>query len=176
MSPRIGRLLILVPVCLVPLRAEGHGAGARMVVEGIELRLEASYNDGSPMANLPFQILDASSALVLSGTTSASGCVHIVPNLEKEERLVVRDSLGHRLVYRITRERILKAIEAGRIEARSSTLSDGVSEVGEGARGAEPLDWGRIGSGLGYLLGLTGLGAYWLNRRERKRSAHGHSS
>ncbi len=176
MPPRIGRLLILVPVYLVSFRAEGHGAGARMVVEGMELRLEASYSDGTPMAHLPFQVLDASNALVLSGTTSAMGCVYISPNLEKEERLVVKDNLGHRLVYRITRERILKAIDSGRIEARSSTLSEGASEVGKRARRVEPLDWGKIGSGLGYLLGLTGFGAYWLSRREQKRSAHGHSS
>lgn len=176
MSPRIGQVLILIPVFLIPFRAEGHGAGARMVVEGLQLRLEASYNDGTPMANLPFQILDASNALVLSGTTSASGCVHISPNLKREERLVVKDNLGHRLVYRITRERILKAVEAGQIEARSSSLSEGTGEEGTRARRAEPLDWGRIGSGLGYLVGLTGFGAYWLSRREQNRSAHGHSS
>ncbi|MCK6497026.1 hypothetical protein L6Q85_12280 [bacterium] len=150
----------------------GHGVNGELTIESIEVRVDAHYSGGDPMAGQPWWIVNASDSVILSGTTDAQGALFFSPDLRLPHRLIVKDAMGHRLRMSIDPTSLSQALELGHVKPGSSMLA--ASQKPEAAAAdsvALPGDktpWMAIISGIGYILGLASIGNWWLKNHERK--------
>jgi len=149
---------------LWPNLAAAHGLRLSVSAQGQAIAGEASFADGSPLVEAAVELRGAATVAdepvdntlrdrrLARSRTDARGRFAFPSPGAGEYRIVVDDGLGHRSELRLT----LQEDPSG-VAATSAT----------GAIEAEHRHWPwrQWLSGLGYLLGLFGLAAWWLARR-----------
>ncbi len=117
------------------------------------LRVQAFFPDGTPAQEVPVAVIPLDGRPPLSGKTDAQGLAEIAPLTPGPYRVEVGDPLGHRAETRVV------VAGAGGQEAGKSTK---VTPPAPGTAGAtalppagEPLPWGNLLAGLGFIFGIT---------------------
>lgn len=143
---------------LSPGVASAHGVRLSVTTGGEAISGSASFADGSPMAEAVVELRDSTQsaegpATARSRTNSEGRFAFPSPREGGEFRVTVDDGIGHRG------------------EARFNLLVDRVI-AGDAAHTHRPEHppWREWLSGLGYLLGLVSITAWWLARRRPSSS------
>jgi len=145
---------------------EAHELLATARVDDGTIHLTATYDDGTSAAGVSYRLLDAQGRPLAEGHADAGGEARLRLDRLLDWEMTVEDAMGHAARLR------LSPLE--RLDERTNGLQRGA----DGPAGAEgrtyrssprPARWGAVVAGLGYVAGLTGLGFYWLSRRERGR-------
>lgn len=87
--------LMFLAVMVNPRTVTAHGAECRLVENG--LMIEASYDDGSPMAYCDVSVFRPGSpdSVFVTGTTSEDGRFSLVARAEGKWKIEVDDGMGH---------------------------------------------------------------------------------
>lgn len=155
--------IVLALVAFLPDRVFGHALEGEISMAA-DVRVRVTYEAGGPLKNKPFWVMDSADAIIVSGSTDSDGILRFTPNLDIEQTLIVKDRLGHSLREKFDGPR-LRALVDTALPAGESGEEDTVS--------SQPKD--RISAtaaGLGYLIGITGLVAFYLARKEKARAGH----
>lgn len=154
---RVARALVVV---LALWTAAVGGARAHAIFVASETRGDAVViavsDDAGPRAAIGVTVLGPAGGgtTYQRGETDQEGRFAFVPNLPGEWQAVVDDGFGHRAVARVT-----VAETAGALSA-----VDG-NGAGRGAGGR----FSALVTGVGFLVGITGVAFWVLARRERRR-------
>ena len=143
---------------LLPGLALAHGLRLSVTVGNEAIAGQATYADGSPLADAPVELQArgerAANATPARSRTDADGRFAFPsPRNPGEYRVAVDDGLGHR------RETFLTLGTTGSPAATAAApalvITDSHANAG----------WQQWLSGLGYLLGVFGLASWWVSRR-----------
>lgn len=153
--------LVLIFFVLSPQIALAHGIRLTATAGDEAFTGVATYDDGTPLVDAPIQLARINSAggtrFVTESRLDIDGRFAFpAPRTAGEFRISVEDGLGHR----------------GEIVVSSSAaVAKPPERSGPGIeQPVPPSKWERWASGLGYFLGLFGVAAWWLSRRQTQRS------
>lgn len=150
---------IAIPLLLLPTLVVAHGVRLEVTTYEEAIVGRASFADGTAVAEAPVELRGVSAAqsrsLARTRTDVQGRFAFPVPTDAGDYRLIVDDGLGHRGELTLTR-----SADAPSSTAEPSILSTTVQHSHRHWR-----DWA---SGLGYLLGVFGLAAWWLGRRKAR--------
>jgi hypothetical protein len=171
-------MLVLLTATAVP--AHKLLVAASLEKEGV-LKIESFFPDGNPAIEIPVSLEPEDGRPPLSGRTDLQGTFRFFSLAPGKYRIVAGDPLGHRAETLVVIPGRAEASKADLLPpAKDLTPSVAASGTVPGrpdsSRG-EPVPWGAILAGLGFIFGLTAL-IMVLNlqkevRRTRRRSASG---
>lgn len=144
----------LIAILLLPAVALAHGLRLTITVGNEAIAGQATYADGSPLADAPVELQaqgdrPTGATLARSRTNADGRFAFPSPRHPGEYRVVADDGLGHR------RETFLTLGAIGPPAAPARVITDSHANAG----------WQQWLSGLGYLLGVFGLASWWVSRR-----------
>ena len=117
------------------------------------LKVQAFFPDGTPAQEVPVAVIPLDGRPALSGKTDTQGLGKIGPLNPGEYRVEVGDPLGHRAETRVV---IPKAESQGAGTAPKLTPPAAATVASTTpAPPGEPVPWGNLLAGLGFIFGLT---------------------
>lgn len=148
-----------------------HGLNLSVTAYEQAVAGRASFADGSPIAEVPVELHAAERSLARSRTDTEGRFAFPAPPAPGVYRIIVDDGLGHRAAVRIE---IGDGTGMG-ADADADTDTDTDPDPAPASAMIEETPhthshWQQWVSGLGYLLGLFGMGAWWLARRDGTRT------
>jgi len=167
-------LISLLLVCFGLGMASGAQAHKLMVSAVPEadggLKVQAFFPDGTPAQEVPVAVIPLDGRPALSGKTDTQGLGKIGPLNPGEYRVEVGDPLGHRAETRLV---IPKAESQGAGTAPQVTPPAAATAPPPAAPAppGEPVPWGNLLAGLGFIFGLTAFVLVLKLRGEVKKLA-----
>lgn len=159
-SPLRLRSLLAALLLAMALPAAAHGLNLVAHAEGESVSGLAEYSDRSPAAGLFIEVRDADGGAVLAeGSSGADGRFRLTVPVRPAYRVAVEGEEGHRAEVTATR---LAASTAANSAASGEALRLLREDI---ARLEHRIRLQDILGGIGYILGLAGLAAWFMARR-----------
>ena len=150
-------LLALVVFLIFPGTALAHKLLVSALVEGKnDLKVMAFFPDGIPAQEIPVTVAAADGSAPLNGTTDAQGSCRFTGLKPGTYQVAAGDPLGHRGETKIVIPGAMPTADPRAIEKPAAAGGSGSPPAATPAAG-EPLPWGNILAGLGFIFGLTAL-------------------
>lgn len=142
-----GFSLALVLVSLAPV---GQALAHKLLVSGTPeaaggLKVQAFFPDGTPAQEIPVAVIPAAGGSPRSGKTDHQGICSFTGLAPGQYRLEAGDALGHRAVTQV----VLPG--PGPAAQTAPTAGHPAASLPPG----EPLPWGNILAGLGFIFGVS---------------------
>lgn len=190
----LAQTITLVCCVLSPLTVHAHKLNLFAFVEGNQISVEAYFPDGKKARNSEVQILDTQGNVLVSGLTDEQGMYLYTAPVQAAMRIVVNAGLGHQAEYELSAEEWSGnvAIASTQIPEATSSSSPPASNTNPDqnpaglqraiAHAIKPLaleiaqlrqrtTLADIIGGIGFIIGILGVIAYW---KARALSAHKH--
>lgn len=176
-------LLILTVLVAPPTSA--HRVNIFAYAEGDTVHTESYFSDGTRCDGARITVYDKSGELLLEGTTDAEGLFEFPLPKREDLRIVVDAGMGHQDAYLLTENEIRGEKEAdgmagspamvdedNAVQIRSTVeaalekkLAPLVARLDRMQRAQEQASFRDIIGGIGYIVGLMGLAAYFRSRK-----------
>lgn len=173
--------------------AFAHDLEAEVQVLEVQFQVHAHFEDGASVGNATAEVKNAAGETVTVGRTDENGIFTFSNPLKDRLEIVVEDDTGHRETFPLSPSAIALAIkgEAAELEhthgegghshdgeddhdhhhdEAEHTHDDEASEPESGLTLTKPDQGSRSGkvvSGLGYVLGITGILFYFLGLKQK---------
>jgi len=138
-----------------------HKVNIFAYVEGDRIYTESYFNDGKKCIDSKIEVFDNQGNKLLEGLTNQEGVFSFeIPQKDGELKIVLNASMGHRAEYTITADELkdtVGVIKEGLEEPISSERKD------ESSFKVSPTE---IIGGIGYIIGIFGIIAYFLSRKK----------
>lgn len=149
-------LWALVIAMMLTGAALAHKLLVSAVVEGKnDLKVMAFFPDGSPAQEIPVTVAPADGSAPLNGKTDAQGVCRLIGLKPGSYQVAAGDPLGHRGETKIVIPGAAPAAAPQAIEKPAAAVAG--SPALPAPSSGEPLPWGNILGGLGFIFGLTAL-------------------
>lgn len=162
----------IIALCFpVPRPAQAHKLLVSAVVEeGNSLMVRAFFPDGSPAQEIPVTLTPESGTESLTLTTDRQGMVRFPGLKPGRYRVSAGDPLGHRGETVAVIPGTGKAAEA---PGQQAATQPGTGAAPPAPPSGEPVPWGNILAGLGFVFGLAAFVMVLKLRADLRRHASG---
>lgn len=144
---RDGRYWLMVLLALMGSVVHAHGLQMTAQVDDGRLVGELRDSGGAPMTGLTVRLMGTRAPYETRSDPQGRFSFPLEPQLERV-RVVAEDGLGHRA------ELAMQLVRTPQVGTLASVPRD--------------TRWRELFAGLGYIVGLAGLAAWWLSRRSRR--------
>lgn len=134
------------------------------------IKVQAFFPDGNPAQEIPVAVVPLDGRPALSGKTDTQGLCKIGPLNPGEYRVEVGDPLGHRAETRVAVAGA-GAQEAGTPPKATTPPAAGSAAPTPPPPAGEPIPWGNLLAGLGFIFGVTAFLLVLKLRAEVKKLA-----
>ncbi len=186
--------ICLILGLLPPIASQAHNLEAEVSVKEIGFTVRAFFEDGTPTRNATAEVIASDGDVLAAGKTDDRGEFSFSNDLKEKIEVVVEDDTGHRETFPLSPAAIALAIKG---EATKMEHSHGEGEhdhthdhdengehshEGDHTHDSDATDQGdeiilrnetagnkssRVISGLGYVLGITGILFYFLGMKQK---------
>ncbi|MDL2207212.1 hypothetical protein LJB82_00645 [Desulfovibrio sp. OttesenSCG-928-M16] len=162
--------LLVVLACLLcgPAPCFAHGVFIFAWAEGDRLCSESYFSKKSKVRGGQVDVLFADGELLASGRTDDAGLVCFAAPQKADDLLFVLNAgMGHRADFLLPAAQVAEALAAPAPPASSEPAPVPLHKAAAGESAAAGPSWRDILGGLGWIIGLAGLGAWYSSRRRK---------
>ena len=144
----------------IALMLAGTGRAHKLLVSTMvegknDLKIMAFFPDGSPAREIPVTVAPADGSDPLNGKTDAQGLCRFIGLKPGTYQVAAGDPLGHRGEAKIVIPGAVLTADSRALEKPAAVVAG--SPALPATPSGEPLPWGNILGGLGFIFGLTAL-------------------
>jgi len=154
-------IILFLIIIVINMSTFAHKVNIFAYVEGDRIYTESYFNDGKKCIDSKIEVFDNQGNKLLEGLTNQEGVFSFeIPQKDGELKIVLNASMGHRAEYTITADELkdtVGVIKEGLEEPISSERKD------ESSFKVSPTE---IIGGIGYIIGIFGIIAYFLSRKK----------
>ncbi len=134
------------------------------------LKVESFFPDGSPAQEIPVAVIPEDGGPPISGKTDTRGACSFAALPPGQYRVEVGDPLGHRAEAKVVLPGAAPGVSAPTSQVAPPVAPGAGAQPTQVPRG-EPLPWGNIMAGLGFIFGGTALIMVLRLRTEMRKHA-----
>ena len=156
--------------------AFAHGASIFAWTQGDMVHTQSKFGNGKNLMNMQIQVFDLTGKMLLQGRTDENGKFSFKPIKKIDMKIVFSDKTGHKSEWTVLakdfKEELTKAIKPSSdiqyiIEkVLNEKLVPIIAQFEKNSNKNQKIL--NILGGIGYILGLMGIGAYFNYRKQKK--------
>jgi len=184
-SSRHSAFLLVISCILFPLAAEAHKLNVFAYVEQDRVNVEAYFRSGAKAQDTTILVCDIEGNVLLRTKTDSEGVCSFLAPATTNLRIVASTADGHRAEYLLPKEELTvtdaplkRPVSMSEIPSNSRELQLQVEQLQRSvnqlrkdlAQANDAVTVQDVVTGIAFIIGLTGGGAYILSRRSRNRT------